>query len=149
MTECEICGGKATMKAKIDGALLDVCEDCSGMGEKVKIPRRREKRQRPRDTMPDSSKYVDPKYPSRIKMEREKRDMKISDLASAIKEKSSVISRLERGTLSPSFDLARKLENFFDIKLILEYKEEDFSPGEEEGKSLTIGDVVDLGDLDD
>ena len=75
--------------------------------------------------------------------------MKISELASAIKEKSSVVSRLERGTLSPSFALARKLENFFDIKLILEDKDEDFSPGEGEGKSLTIGDVVDLGELDD
>jgi len=92
---------------------------------------------------------VDPNYPSLIKREREKKGMKISELASAIKEKSSVISRLERGTLSPSFTLAGKLENFFDIKLILEYKDEDFSPGGGEGKSLTIGDVVDLGELDD
>lgn len=136
------------MKARIDGAILDVCEDCSRMGEKVVLPVRKEVK-RTDNSMPDSSKYIDPDYSRIIKDEREKRDMKISDLASEIKEKGSVISRLERGTLSPSFSLAKKLENFFDIKLILEYSEDEFSPGHAEGKSLTIGDVVDLGELDD
>jgi len=35
MTDCEICGKKATSKVSIDGLVLDVCDDCVDLGEPV------------------------------------------------------------------------------------------------------------------
>lgn len=146
MTECEICGSRATRKAEIDGVILSVCNDCAKLGspvvEAVKI-RAKSKREI------DSSRYIDPGYPELIKKAREKREMKIEELARQLNEKESVISRLERGHFSPSFDLAKKLEDFLEIKLILEYEGKAYSGVEKGGTDLTIGDVIDLGELDD
>ena len=146
MTECEICGSNAIKKAEIDGAIINVCSECVKYGKTVaghvKI------RTKPTKDI-NSSRYIDPKYSELIKDAREKREMKIDELAKKINEKESVISSLERGHLSPSFNLAKKLENFLEIKLILEYNEEFHSSKGKRDNSLTIGDVVDLGELDD
>jgi len=46
-------------------------------------------------------------------------NLKIKDLAKEIKEKESIMARVESGKLKPTIDLARKLERFFGIKLVL------------------------------
>ncbi len=146
MAECEICGSEANGKANIDGAVVNVCDKCSKFGKKVVESAKIKKRVNSKE---EDKRYIDPDYPLIIKKARENKDMKIEQLARKINEKESVISRLERGHLSPSFGLAKKLELFFGIKLILEYNDVSYSSTQKEDSSLTIGDVIDLGELDD
>ena len=146
MAECEICGEDASGKAKIDGVILSVCDKCTELGEKVILPVKTNKIIPKKDI--EDGKYIDPKYPELIKKAREKRKLRIDELARHLNEKESVISRLERGHFSPSFKLAKKLEKFFEIELILEYEDVPYSH-EEKHSGLTIGDVIDLGELDD
>ncbi len=145
MAECEICGSESSGRAEIDGVVLNVCGRCAELGKKVAEPVRARKKTVERE-LPESSKYIDPDYPKIIKESRESRGMKIEELANSIKEKESVISRLERGQLSPSLRLARKLENFLEIKLILEYSKRPLSENRRGDRALTIGDIVDLGE---
>ena len=148
MTECEICGEEATKRAEIDGALVNVCSECSKYGKIITKEPLKVIREKPKQEIPEVEKYIDPQYPQLIKSAREKRNMKIEEMAKKINEKESVISRLETGHLSPTFDLARKLEEFLEIKLILEYEKKPISGGNKQ-EDLTIGDVIDLGELDD
>lgn len=63
-------------------------------------------------------------------------------LAKKLKEKMSVIKRIEDGW-KPSLTLIRKLERFFNIKLTEELEEEHFE--RKPRKDITIGDVVEVG----
>jgi len=146
MTECEICGSNATKKAEIDGVLLSVCEECAKYGEAVVEPVKITKTEKIPDEIPDSSKHINPNYPHLIKNAREKMNLKTEELAKKINERESVISNLETGHLSPSFELARKLEVFLGIKLILDYEEKSYSKTKKEDSELTVGDVVELDD---
>lgn len=145
MTECEICGSKAEKKAEIDGVLLSVCEKCAELGKVVAEPAP----PRPGKTETEDKRYVDPGYPEIIKRAREKKGMKIDELARRINEKESVISHLETGQLSPTLGLARKLEEFLGVKLIVEYEEKSYSGSRVDHENVTIGDVAELGGMDD
>lgn len=147
MTECEICGKEAVKRAEIDGATVNVCGECASYGKVLPEPVRRKIKQD--QAMPDSSRYVDPDYPKLVKEAREKKEMKIEELARHINEKESVISRLETGHLSPPLNLARKLENFLEIKLILEYEDKPISRSDKVDSGLTIGDVVEIDGTDE
>jgi len=117
MTDCEICGKKATMKVNIDGVVLDVCDECANLGEPVSLSVTRSKRSIPEPE--ELSLYIDPDFQRIIRKAREKMGLNIKDLAREIKEKESIISRVESGKLKPTIDLARKLEKFLRIKLLL------------------------------
>ncbi|MCD6477560.1 MAG: TIGR00270 family protein [Candidatus Aenigmarchaeota archaeon] len=142
MTDCEICGRKATKKAIIDGVLLDVCDECAKLGEVVNETVQIKPKKR-KVEISDNSKYIDPRCPQIVKREREKLGLTRKELAEKLKERESVIARIERGELTPTMDLAKKLERFFGVKLIMEYTEESFS-GRQEGDTLTIGDIAEV-----
>lgn len=146
MADCEICGSMAEKKAEIDGVILNVCGKCAELGKVVAEPVRALKTES-KET--EDKRYVDPGYPEIIKRAREKRGLKIGEIARRINEKESVISHLETGHLSPTLGLARKLEDFLGVKLILEQEENSFSGGRIDRGRVTIGDVAELGGLDD
>lgn len=141
MTDCEICGETATKKARVDGLVLDVCDSCAELGEPVSFGSKKPKRKtrKPKEL----SKYINPEYNKILKKKREEKGLKIKELAKKINEKQSVIARVERGKLQPSFDLAKKLERFFGIELILDYEEKEISSSTED-KELTIGDIAEI-----
>ena len=141
MSDCEVCGVPATKKAKIDGIILDVCDECAQLGEPVSLSLKRPKKK----TMEpeEFTKYIDPNYPTILKQAREKRGLKIEEVAKSIKEKESVLSRIERGELLPPFDLAKKLEKFFEVKIILNYEKKSYSR-QSQDELLTIGDIAEI-----
>ena len=118
MADCEICGNKATTKANVDGIVLDVCPNCVSLGEPVSLSIKKPKKRLNEPEELFLSIRVD--FSKVIKESREKMNLKIEELASKIKEKESVMSRVESGKLKPTIKLARKLERFFDINLIEE-----------------------------
>ena len=140
MTECEICGKQATKKAKIDGIVLDVCDECAKLGEVISS-RVSLKPKRKVQEIPESSLYIDSDFPKIISNAREKLGLTREEVAKKLNERESVISKIERGELLPTLDFARKLEIFFKVKLILEY-EDNYKNKSSKEESLTIGDVI-------
>jgi len=142
MTECKICGSKkANRKARIEGAILTVCEDCVKFGEEIKTPEVKVvKRSLPK--IEETEEILKPNFNEIIRNSRQKMKLKQEDLAKKINEKMSTIKRLEEGW-EPPLNLIRKLEKFFNIKLI-EKPEEKSLEKKIDKKKLTVGDVVEI-----
>lgn len=143
MKECELCEAKADKKAKIEGAILNVCSKCVNLGEEIKsvmpIVKRKEIK------LPEELDLVIvDDFASLIKNAREKKALSQEKLAKAISEKASVIKRIEEGW-EPSLKIARKLENFLEIKLIESVPKVSLKK-KDETKGLTIGDIIEIED---
>ena len=147
MGSCEVCGKNFDNleKAIVEGVMINVCHDCSKFGKIIPV---RKPLIGPRRIIPVQTKEVMEDivtdYAEIIKKAREKKGLKQEELAKNIAEKESVISKVEGGSLKPSFILAKKLEQFFGIKLIeyLEEKKEVNLNLKDNG--LTIGDLLKL-----
>ncbi len=136
--QCEICGKQINngIKIKIEGSEMSVCGKCSELGTRVK-ENKTEKRETTSSktkvkTTKTSSKGSESKsgsgfyeemgelvedYPKRIQRAREKKDLKQDELAQKINEKSSLISKLEKGSKLPEEKVVSKLERFLGIEL--------------------------------
>lgn len=162
---CEMCGKESEFARTIflEGAQLKVCKECSRFGESSEgksaskkggaaAPSRavvaerlqaRERRMRTRDVYQDET-TVDlvPDYPKVIREARMARDWKQEVLAAKLNEKSSVIAKLENGTMRPNDQLIKKLERELNIKLtekVTLVRPESSGSG---GKGLTLGDLI-------
>ena len=145
MSNCEICGKKLNnlSRAIIEGVMVDVCGDCSKYGKVISI---RKPLMEPERIIPvkikEISEDVVSNYSELIKKAREKKGLKQDDLAKNIAEKESTIHKIETGALKPSFNLARKLEQFLGIKLIGISEEKREINLNLKDNSLTIGDLI-------
>jgi putative transcription factor len=156
MVLCEICGEKAH-KAKVislDGTQLVVCNRCSDYGEYVgeyskmhrTTPASRKRFTRVKE---ESAFELVPDYATRVHNAREKLGLTQEELGKKISEPHSVISRIESGKMIPPEKICRKLEKALGIEMEekpSELEEEEQLPrkGDEEGKPLTLGDIVKL-----
>lgn len=148
MATCEMCGVNGDLrKTRVEGTTLDLCEDCQDVGEvldqstasaSTSGPKRSRRSDQPVEELVEE-------FDRRVKQAREARDMSVAGLAQAIKEKDSVIHRVETGKLSPDRKLARKLERALDISL---YEEPETTQSrrrtQTETDSQTLGDVADV-----
>jgi len=120
--DCEVCGSKkATVKARITGALLSVCSGCATTGEVIHEPimRPTQKHMLPAPIIkPESEELIVLDFAKKISQARQKTGLKQQDIANKINEKVSVISAVETGKRVPDLKLAKKLERFFGITLI-------------------------------
>ncbi len=84
-------------------------------------------------------------YAQRVRRARERLGLTQKDLAVKVKVGENVIKRIEAGTLTPSIELARRLERVLGVKL-LEPVAEEYE--EETSRSdkfyLTLGDIAEL-----
>jgi len=78
-----------------------------------------------------------------IRTARERRGMSQLEVARRINERASVIAKLESGKMSPTIELARKLERLFKITLLEEAEIPDI-PIKSSGQTTTLGDVVEI-----
>lgn len=123
---CEICGKEVLeelVSVRIEGSVMKGCKACARHGETVL-----EKKGRPQaSTSPGApvqriEKTMDmvEDYARLIRENREKKGLTQDQLGSKINEKGSVISRIESGHMMPDLKVAKKLEKFFSIKLLIE-----------------------------
>ncbi len=100
-------------------------------------------RARPRRASLDEFEVV-PDYAERVRRAREKLGWSQRTLAQAVREGENVIKRIEAGRLTPSIDLARRLEKVLGIKLLEPVVEESHAalPPAERVKDITLGDIV-------
>ncbi|MFB6224770.1 MAG: multiprotein bridging factor aMBF1 [Haloarcula sp.] len=172
MVQCEMCGTEVSSpnRVKIEGAELDVCDECTDFGTEVKTEDAQsststkystssssqssssssassssaggESSGRRRD-MFDEMDEIAQDYHKRIRKGRESQGLSQEELAKQLNEKASLIRKLEQGNSLPSDDVQKKIESALDITLSAggSTDETEWSGGSSDGE-YTLGDVV-------
>ena len=144
MVQCEMCGTETASpnRVKIEGAELDVCDECTDFGTEVTTDEPESTTStkystgssgssssssgsstspsggsgRRRDMFDDMEELAQD-YDDRIRNARESAGLSQADLANQLNEKASLIRKLEHGDTLPSDGIKRKLERALDIDL--------------------------------
>lgn len=170
MSQCEMCGAEQSSltTAKVEGAELELCDDCTEFGTEVRTTSSSGSTKystsssdgssassssssggsssssggsRRRD-MFDNMDEVATDYDERIREAREGQELTQEDLAKELNEKASLIGKLEHGDVLPSDSVKRKLENHLDIVLTEGGGGEDTDWDGGDATTTTLGDVV-------
>jgi len=150
---CELCGNhmESGKKIKLEGSIVTACHKCAGSGEVVgevssrhyeKPSARKTKVESPSEFNLDVKYDVIEDYAGKIHGARERKGLKQSDLGKSVNEPESLIHRIEAGRITPTVELARKLEKKLGVKLLTPHAE---GAGEADIKhldDLTLGDMV-------
>ncbi|MHA1581857.1 MAG: multiprotein bridging factor aMBF1 [Candidatus Baldrarchaeia archaeon] len=161
---CEICGRKIQGTPRyifVEGAKLVVCQICAKFGSEIptpQIPRktltkkaiktpkrpiRKETRRVSRLTFFEEEYELVENFGEKVKKAREKLGWKQEDLAREIKERESIIRKIETMEMIPSFNIIKKLEKALNIKLIVPIsKVPETSPPPPKETPLTLGDAI-------
>ncbi|MDD1749224.1 MAG: multiprotein bridging factor aMBF1 [Methanothrix sp.] len=159
MTEkqCEICGAEisgAPQRIVIDGSALEVCKGCARFGKpedkwspvpKKMVPVARAftvKRPQPRDHFKDLVELV-PDFGRKIREAREGLGLSPEELGGRIKEKATLLKKIEREEISPEDEIRKKLEKELKIKLTDQQNETRARSGSA-GRGLTLGDIASI-----
>ena len=129
---------------------------CSGLGEpdihteKYPIPERRRtlgtpvKKKSGENKLPREIEELEiaENFPKMIKEAREKKKMSQQDLAKTVKERLSIIQKIELGKMTPDLKTSRALEHTLRIKLLLPRSETLVETNKPDQTGLTLGDVI-------
>jgi len=167
MVQCEMCGAETgnPKTIKVEGAELQVCENCTQFGTEVRTESSASTstkystssssgtsnrgaggstgtRKRRRHDMFDELEELAADYDQRIRQARESAGLSQEELANQLNEKASLVRKLERGDILPSDEIRTKLERRLDIDLLESSGgDEEWEGGTREG-GLTLGDMV-------
>ncbi|MFB6207817.1 MAG: multiprotein bridging factor aMBF1 [Candidatus Nanohaloarchaea archaeon] len=144
---CELCGSETDSlnKVKIEGAVLKVCDSCADMGDEVKTSTSRKKKKKKR-SRPRDEKVLVNDYGDRIRDARESREMTMEELADTLKEKTSVVQKVENQELKPDKTLAKKFSRELDVELYTVPEAWDQETSSGDSRKATLGDVADIKD---
>jgi putative transcription factor len=78
-----------------------------------------------------------------VRKAREQRGLSHKEVARQLNERESIIAKLETGKMSPTNNLARKMERLFKLTLLEEAESLDMYPSKSSSTS-TLGDVVEV-----
>ncbi len=135
---------EASKKAKIEGVVLSVCERCVKYGEEVKeIVKPIERSKDLEEKLEIFEEVPVENLGEKVKRLREEKNLTQEELAAKIKEKLSVIKRIEDGWV-PEENVIRKLERFFKVKLTEKIAISSEKEKNEKEEKLTLGDVVEI-----
>ena len=141
------------MRVIIEGAKLVVCSDCGKLGKETWEPPRPRSiiarptvkpKQKLQDLPREVAEYELPEdFAKRVRAAREKLALTQEELAKRVKERLSIIQKIESGKIIPDMKLSRYLEHVLRVKLLVPRKE----PIGIEGRAttppeLTLGDLV-------
>lgn len=169
MVQCEMCGAETSSPTtvEIEGAELDVCDDCADFGTEVEQQSTGSastkystdsssggssgsssaggasgsSNTRRRDMFDDMDEVVQD-YDERIRNAREAAGLSQKELAQELNEKASLIRKLERGASLPSDSVQGKLERKLDITLTEGGVDDTEWEGGASTGEYTLGDVV-------
>jgi len=158
---CDICGEEIRgrpLKVVIEGAVVVTCPRCGRLGKPyVESPRLRLSppvhvarsvvRPGARATRPISREAlgeleVTEDYAARIRRAREKIGLTQEDLATRVKEKLSIIQKIESGKMIPDMKLCHELEHFLKIELLVPTVEAPVATPPPQSANLTLGDII-------
>ena len=139
---CEVCGRQIMGKpyrAVIEGAKMTVCGKCAKLGSEYweEKPKRRAKavvkplaktipripsKRSPSTTLTETLELVND-YGLRVRRARESLGLSHEDLGRKIREKVSVLRKIESGKMVPDHGVAEKLEHALKVKLLVQPSE--------------------------
>ena len=155
---CDICGraivGPA-FKVKVEGAKMLVCGSCQRLGKPyvddapafhppapgtIRLPRITQRR------APELPKEMEEfevaeNFPALVRKRRMKLGWSQDDLAKRVKEKLSVIQKIETGRMAPDTRLCRELQHELKVKLLVPRKEMP-PPKTTTPSEITLGDII-------
>lgn len=147
-----MCGAEGQLfRVSIEDAILNVCKNCSSYGKvlsRIKTHTGRAIKNQKKIEIEGPPKLTEtlflivPDYAQKIKKKREKLGLKQVDFAKQVRERDSLISKIETGAIEPNIKLARKLERYLKIKLVEEYQEKPKMLAKSDDKGVTIGDMI-------
>ena len=173
MPQCEMCGAdeSSLTTTKVEGAELELCENCQGFGTTVETQQSTGSTskystssssgkssssggaggsgssssdgssRRKRDMFDDMDELA-ADYDDRIREARESLGLTQEELAGQLNEKASLIRKLERGDILPSDEVMGKLEKKLEITLTEGTDVDDTEWSSGSSGSMTLGDVV-------
>jgi putative transcription factor len=156
---CEVCGNEIRGRPHyrvIEGAKMTVCGRCARFGsadwdpatERVTArarPSARPTPSRPRSEV-EAVEHLEliEDYGEKIRKARQKARMTVEDFAKKIREKESVIKKLEKEELSPDIGLVRKIRNSLGIELLVAGETPRVPVATRPSTGRTLGDIMKL-----
>lgn len=131
MASCEICGIQIidnVERVYVEGNLLTVCKACSKRGKpsnnqqniQRKLPTQPKKIEKPDKITFEDSAILVKNFSEVIRNSRMSKGLTHEQLGLLIKERASLLRKIESGSLKPDDELTKKLERFFRINLYTE-----------------------------
>jgi putative transcription factor len=164
---CDICGRQIHGKPNliiVEGARMTACEACASLGTPYQepkaipftasmpapkrvpvaapgpVPPRPADRRAPREVQ---ELDIADNYPQIIQKARRKHQLSQEDLAMKVKERLSVIQKIELGKIAPNMRLAKELEHVLRVKLLVLTSEPPVpKPAPSATKEITLADVA-------
>ena len=158
--QCEVCGRQifgAPIRSVIEGAKMTVCSECAKLGSGYWEPkiqcRTKKSKKRQQPTISFSKRKQSPTvtetlelvgdFGQRVRQAREGLELSHEDLGRKIREKVSVIRKIEIGKMVPDLVLAEKLEHALKITLRVPASEPNVQPVlSSKPRGTTLGDLI-------
>lgn len=135
---CEMCGiSTKLVLANIEGATVNVCNNCSKLGKIVNLPKSKPAKQ----VFEEPEIYVVENFSTLIRNAREKLNLKQEEVARKLAIKESIIHKLENGSFTPSLNMASRIEKFFGISLT-ETLETYNNQSSSKSETVTMADMI-------
>ena len=147
---CDMCGsGGKLYEAIVEGAQLNVCDNCKKFGKvlgavKQKVEEKISRSGKIKESQPETIEIIVSDYAEKIRKKRESLGLRQEDFAKKINEKESLIQKIESGHFEPSIELAKKIGRFLGIRLIEDYEEKLEELKKSKTDSFTIGDFINI-----
>jgi putative transcription factor len=157
--ECPICGGLIWkgQRVLIEGAKITVCQSCAKQGKILYNSSKRSdqikqvspKASKPTKLFREAERFektdIVKNYAQLIHKTRISADLNQDQFAKKLNEKPSLIRRIEAGKVEPTLELAKKIENVYQIKLIIE--SDKIEPSVQSSKFMKKSTGSTLGDI--
>lgn len=157
---CEVCGreifGTPNYRV-IEGGKLTVCGQCAQFSQQEWDPTRPQARKTPtrrRSAQPRRRSDIDSAeslelvegHGMLIKKARQKKGLSIEDFSKQIREKESVVKKLEKENMNPPMNLVKKIQNALGIKILEEGAAKSGSVLSRPMGPRTLGDMIKIKD---
>lgn len=149
MPSCEMCGREYStlMRAKIEGAILDVCNSCAMKGTIVDIPGmsgvRNARATPPEREIKIAVDEVVSGFGKIIRDARAKKEWDVKKLAEVLHAKESLMHKIENEKIKPDMELAHKIEHALHVHIIQKSDSgEDAKGAGGVNGGMTLGDFV-------
>ena len=157
---CEVCGreihGNPYYRV-IEGGKLTVCGQCAQFSKQEWDPTRPQARKMPtrrRSAQPRRRSDIDTAeslelvegYGMLVKKARQKKGLSVEDFAKQIREKESVVKKLEKENMNPPMNLVRKVQNALGVKILEEAERGSGSVLTRPMGPRTLGDMIKIKD---
>ena len=124
--ECEVCGAPLRgppITVIIDGSVMKVCRACAKLGRPFKptrpMPQSKPARRPPSPILREPELELRRDFNIVVRQARERMGLSQEELGRKINEKPSVIRLVESGRLKPDNMLAKKLEHFLKVDMLV------------------------------